>query len=180
MDQNTTNSQNPPQPTKPAKPRPWLIAAWPGMGNVAVIAAGYLVRQLKMKQVAELHSRSHFDINEVEVKGGIVGPARLPRGVFFRWNNPSGRDLVVFLGEAQPATGTYAYAHELLETAARIGIERVVTFASMASGLRPGESPRVTGVATSAGTLAELRRAEVEPLADGQIGGLNGVILGSL
>jgi proteasome assembly chaperone (PAC2) family protein len=165
--------------TKPTKPAPWLIAAWPGMGNVAVIGAGYLVHQLKMKQVAELHSRDHFDINEVEVKGGLVAPAHLPRGVFFKWNNPGGRDLVVFLGEAQPATGTYAYAHELLEVASRMGIERVVTFASMASGLRPGESPRVTGVATNADALGELRRAEVQPLGDGQIGGLNGVLLGA-
>jgi uncharacterized protein len=161
------------------KPSPWLIAAWPGMGNVAVIAAGYLVHQLKMKQVSELPSRDHFDIDDVEVKGGIVQPARLPRGVFFQWSNPAGRDLVVFLGEAQPATGTYAYAHELLETASRMGVERVVTFASMASGLRPGQSPRVTGVATEAGSLGELKRAEVTPLPDGEIGGLNGVLLGA-
>jgi predicted ATP-grasp superfamily ATP-dependent carboligase len=164
---------------KAERPRPWLVAAWPGMGNVAVIAAGYLVHQLKMRQVAELPSRDHFDINEVEAKGGIIGPARLPRGVFFRWNNPAGRDLIVFLGEAQPATGTYAYAHELLETAIGMGISRVLTFASMASGLRPGESPRVMGVATDADTLAELRRLQVRPLSDGQIGGLNGVLLGA-
>ena len=36
---------------------PWLIAAWPGMGTVAVIAAGYLVRELDMKEVAELPGR---------------------------------------------------------------------------------------------------------------------------
>jgi proteasome assembly chaperone (PAC2) family protein len=167
MDQNTNN-----------KPSPWLIAAWPGMGNVAVIAAGYLVHKLGMTQVAELPSREHFDISDVEIKDGIVAPARLPRGAFFRWSNPGGgRDLLVFLGEAQPTAGVYAYANELLEMATGLGAERVVTFASIASGLHPAENPRVLGVTTDADTMAELRRAEVEPLTEGQVGGLNGVLL---
>jgi hypothetical protein len=55
----------------------------------------------------------------------------------------------------------------------------VVTFASLASGLHPSEDPKVSGVATNSEILAELRRAEVDPLADGEIGGLNGLILGA-
>jgi predicted ATP-grasp superfamily ATP-dependent carboligase len=158
---------------------PWLIAAWPGMGSVAVIAAGYLVRELKMKEVSRLPSGSHFDINEVEVENGIVETPRIPRGIFFRWENPEGRDLVVFLGEEQPESRVYAYANELLDTALSMGVERVVTFASMASGLHPSEDPKVTGVATDRETLGELERAEVTPMKDGQIGGLNGVLLGA-
>jgi predicted ATP-grasp superfamily ATP-dependent carboligase len=158
---------------------PWLIAAWPGMGSVAVIAAGYLVRELKMREVGRLPSGSHFDINEVEVENGIVETPRIPRGIFFRWDNPDGRDLVVFLGEEQPESRVYAYANELLDMALSMGVERVVTFASMASGLHPSEDPKVTGVATDRETLGELERAEVTPMKDGQIGGLNGVLLGA-
>lgn len=161
------------------KPKPWLIAAWPGMGNVALIAAGYLVHHLKMKEVSELPSRDHFETNEVQVKAGVIAPAKPPRGIFFRWNNPhGGRDLIIFLSEAQPAFGAYSYAQELLERAAKMGVERIVTFASMASGLHPSESPKVMGVTTDAAMLADLRGAEVEPLTEGQIGGLNGVLLG--
>jgi predicted ATP-grasp superfamily ATP-dependent carboligase len=161
-----------------AKPAPWLIAGWPGMGNVAVIAAGYLVHHLDMRPVGELPAQGHFDISEVEVKDGLIASTKLPRGVFYRWSNKKGgRDLIVFLGEAQPSSGSYAYAHELVEAASRMGVERVVTFASMASGLHPSENPRVFGVASDKSTLEELRRAEVEPLADGQIGGLNGLVL---
>ena len=109
-----------------------------------------------------------------------MSPPHLPRGIFFRWTNPGpGRDLLVFLGEAQPATGSYAYANELLDMAQTLGVERVVTFASMASGLHPSEDPKVTGAATDEGTLGELRRVEVQPMQDGQIGGLNGVLLGA-
>lgn len=162
-----------------SKPRPWLIAAWPGMGNVAVIAASYLIEQLGMTDRRELPPGTHFDVIEVTVKQGLVEPIALPRGYFFTWKNPArGRDLVVFIGEAQPSSGSYAYAHELVDAAREMGVERVVTFASLASGLHPSENPKVSGAATDAGTLAELRRVEVEPLEQGQIGGLNGLLLG--
>jgi proteasome assembly chaperone (PAC2) family protein len=149
------------------------------MGNVAVIAASYLVQQLGMSESAELEARGHFDVNEVEVKDGIVQPLTFPRGVFFHWKNPgAGRDLIVFLAETQPAAGSYDYANELLNTVKAFDIERVVTFASLASGLHPSENPKVSGVATDAATLGELERAEVTKIADGQIGGLNGLVLG--
>lgn len=165
-------------------PKSWLIAAWPGMGNVAIIAAGYLVQALGMEEVGELPARGHFDIAEVEVKNGVVEAPTLPRGRFFRPRSRGagggmGRDLIVFVGEAQPAADSWGYAHELLERAAEMGAERIVTFASMASGLHPSEDPAVSGVATSAEVLREMETAEVRPLREGQIGGLNGVLLGA-
>jgi proteasome assembly chaperone (PAC2) family protein len=160
--------------------KPWLIAAWPGMGNVAVVAAGYLVQQLQMEPAGELASPDHFDVQHVEVRRGMIAPPRLPRGLFFRWKNPGpGRDLIVFLGEAQPGAGTYGYAHELLGRAVEMGAERMVTFASMSTALHPTGDPRVFGAATGETTLADLKRAEVQPLEEGQIGGLNGVLLGA-
>lgn len=161
------------------KPRPWMIAAWPGMGNVAVIAAGYLVQELSMAEGESLPPGSHFDVADVTVTNGVVDAVSLPRGIFFRWKNPGpGRDLIVFISEAQPSHGTLAYAHELLDAAARMNVERIVTFASLASGLHPAEHPRVWGVATDERMVAELRSAEIEPIPDGQIGGLNGLVLG--
>jgi predicted ATP-grasp superfamily ATP-dependent carboligase len=155
-----------------------MVAAWPGMGNVAVIAAGYLIRELKIDETGELSAAGHFDINEVSVKDGLITPVRPPRGIICRWTNPGpGRDLIVFIGEAQPNVGPYSYARKLMEVAAAENVERVVTFASMASGLKPGQPPRVFGVATDSQTMAELKRAEVAPLEDGEIGGLNGLVL---
>lgn len=159
-------------------PSPWLIAAWPGMGNVAVIVAGYLIRQLDMKQIGELPPGDHFDVAEVEVKDGIIAPVHVPRGMFFRWTNPRrGRDLIVFLGEAQPSSGNYRYSQKLMEAAGELGADRVVTFASMASALHPAKDPKVTGVANDAAMLEELRKAEVQAVGEGQIGGLNGLVL---
>lgn len=163
-----------------AKPKPWMIAAWPGMGSVASIAALYLVRELNMTEGEELPPGGHFDVGEVEARQGIIAPVRLPRGRFFTWTNPGpGRDLVVFLAEAQPSYACLSYAEKLLDVAQRKGVERVVTFASLACGLHPSEHPKVSGVATDVAALDELRRAEVGPIADGQIGGLNGLLLGA-
>lgn len=155
-----------------------LIAAWPGMGNVAIIAAGYLVQKLAMREAGELPPGAHFDINEVTINAGLINTARLPRGGFFRWSNPgAGRDLLVFLAEAQPTAGVYAYAQSLLDAAAAMGVTRVITFASMASSMHPSDDPKVACVATDPATLEELRRVEVRPMQEGQISGLNGVLL---
>ena len=35
----------------------WFIAAWPGMGNVSLIAAGYLVQKLGLKLTGEVAVR---------------------------------------------------------------------------------------------------------------------------
>lgn len=156
-----------------------MIAAWPGMGNVALIAASYLIQELGMTQGDELPPGDHFEVSEIAAKDGLVQPVRQPRGLFFHWKNPGeSRDLVVFISEAQPSTGGIAYAEKLLSEARRLGVERIVTFASLASGLHPSQNPKVSGVATDDGTLELLRRAEVEPIPDGEIGGMNGLLLG--
>jgi proteasome assembly chaperone (PAC2) family protein len=159
--------------------KPWLVAAWPGMGNVGAIAAGYLVAKLGMQPVAELSSVDHFDVGGVQVSAGLIAPSRLPRSVFYKWKNPSGgRDLIVFMGEAQPSAGAYGFAQAMLEKAAEMGVERIVTFASMAASVHPAKPARVVGAATGETTAADLREAGVELLGDGQIGGLNGLLVG--
>jgi proteasome assembly chaperone (PAC2) family protein len=62
--------------------------------------------KLKMTQIAEFPSRELFDIDHIDVEGGLIQPVRLPRNRFFSWADPNGaHDLVVFLGEAQPPAG---------------------------------------------------------------------------
>lgn len=186
-----------PTPAKPAET--WMVAAWPGMGNVAVLAAGYLVNTLGLQPIGEMVVRSvgigsgHkqasgqplnvsdvFDVNHVQVKDGVVIPPRLPRNLLFRSATPiNGRNLVVFIGEAQPSSGNYAFAHALLDKAQELGVTKVLTFASMASQIEPTQSPRIFGVATKPGALEQVKRLEVQALEDGQISGLNGVLLGA-
>jgi proteasome assembly chaperone (PAC2) family protein len=159
---------------------PWLVAVWPGMGNVALNAGYYLLAKLGMHVIAEYEASDLFDVNHVEVKEGIIQTSRLPRNRFFAWTDPKRRhDLVVFLGEAQPPIGKYRFCRKLIEYGRELGLERVFTFAAMATDLHPEHRVRVFGAATDAESLQELKRLELEVLEDGHIGGLNGVLLGA-
>lgn len=156
---------------------PWLVAVWPGMGHVALNAGFYLMAKLEMKVIAEYDS-DLFEIEQVEVKDGILQPGRRPRNRFFLWTDPNQKhDIVVFLGEAQPPVGKYPFCRQLIGYAKELSIERVFTFAAMATQMHPEHRARVFGAATNAQNLEELKRLELELLQDGHIGGLNGVLL---
>lgn len=159
---------------------PWLVAVWPGMGNVALNAGVYLLAKLDMKLIAEFEATELFDVDHVEVKEGIIQPGRRPRNRLFQWTDPKGKhDLVLFLGEAQPPIGKYPFCRQLIEYARNLGVERVFTFAAMATQMHPEDRSRVFGAATDTDSLQELKRLELEVLEDGHIGGLNGVLLGA-
>jgi len=149
------------------------------MGNVALNAGIYLLAQLGMNMIAEYEAGDLFDVDTVEVKDGIIQPARRPRNRFFVWRDPSGKhDLAVFLGEAQPPLGKYPLCRQLISYAKDLGVERVFTFAAMATEMEPAQQSRVFGSATDRETLDELKRLDLVLLEDGHISGLNGVLLG--
>src|SRR5262245_30468424 len=160
--------------------RPWLVAMWPGMGHVALNAGVYLLAKLGMTAIAEFQAGDLFDVEQVEVKHGLIQPPRRPRNRFFAWKAPNGgRDLIVFLGEAQPPLGKYPLCRQIVDYAKRLGTERVFTFAAMATRMRPEDRCRVFGAATDADGVQELRQLELEVMSEGNIGGLNGVLLGA-
>ncbi len=164
---------------KPQLHHPWLVAVWPGMGNVALNAGIYLLSKLDMQVIAELEAGDLFDVDHVEVKDGILQKGRRPRNRFFVWSDPKQKhDLVVFLGEVQPPVGKYAFCRQLLDYARELGVQRVFTFAAMATQMHPEHRSRVFGAATDAEILGELKRLELELLEEGRISGLNGVLLG--
>ncbi|MCK6448148.1 MAG: PAC2 family protein [Planctomycetes bacterium] len=157
---------------------PWLVAVWPGMGAVAQLAGAHLVKLLGAEPVAALDPRGFFEPGAIGVHAGKIQSAGLPKSPFFAWRDPQGRrDLLVLVGEAQPAQNAFAYARALLDVAASFHVERVFTFAAMASPIQPGAEPRVLGATTSDEWITKLREAGVVPLQEGEIGGLNGVFL---
>jgi hypothetical protein len=165
---------------QPKLKNPWLVAVWPGMGQVALNAGYYLLAKLGMHGLAEFEAQGLFDVDAVEVKHGIIQPGAFPRNRFFVWTDPAEKhDLVVFLGEAQPPVGKYLFCRQLIEFARQLGVERVFTFAAMATSMHPSQATRVFTAATDEKQLEEMKRLELEVLEDGNIGGLNGVLLGA-
>lgn len=160
--------------------RPWLVAVWPGMGSVAVSAGYYLMAKLGMRGLAEFTDDELFDIEHIEVKDGLMQPARLPQNRFFSWTDPnSEHDILVFIGEAQPPVGKNRFCRKMIDFAESFGVEKVFTFAAMATQMRPEQPSRVFCAATDGGTLDEIKQANVQTLDDGHISGLNGVLLGA-
>ncbi len=165
--------------TLPKLHRPVLVAAWPGMGNVAMTAGFYLMAKMEMHALAELSSPDSFEVKHVDVKDGIIRPGRLPASRFYLWQDPNKeQDLVVFLGEAQPPLGNLSYCTRVIQFAKEIGVEQVFTFAAMATDMHPNHASRVFVAAIDQPSLDDLRDRDVEVLEEGQISGLNGVLLG--
>lgn len=158
---------------------PWLVAVWPGMGHVASSAGYYLMAQLGVHLLAEFSPRELFDVEAVEVKNGLMLPVRLPRSRFFLWKDPKERhDILIFIGEAQPPIGRYAFCRKLVEYAKQAGVTRVFTFAAMATDMHPEHESRVFAAASDQETLAILKDHKLELVEDGHISGLNGVLVG--
>jgi len=158
---------------------PWMVAVWPGMGHVGLNAGYYLAAKLGMEVFAEFSPQELFDVEQVEVEQGLIRPARLPRSRLFLWRDPQGkRDLVLFIGEAQPPSGKRAFCRQLIGLARNLQVERIFTFAAMATPMHPSHASAVYVAATDEATLDELGLLDVKILRSGNIGGLNGVLLG--
>jgi len=157
---------------------PYLVAVWPGMGQVAMAAGYYLLSKLNMEALAEFRPTDLFEVEQIRIKDGLVRTGRLPRSRLFVRRDPNEQhDIVLFIGEAQPPLGKWAFCHRLLDFTEQLGVERIFTFAAMATEMEPTKHSRVFGVATDEPGVEELRQLEVQIMDDGMIAGLNGVLL---
>ncbi|MDD5770886.1 MAG: PAC2 family protein [Candidatus Omnitrophica bacterium] len=171
---------------KPRLKKPYLIVAWPGMGEVAFKAASYLVEELKAQEFAEIKSEEFFYLTGSIVQSGILETPQLPQGKFYYWKNPlakrsgSGRnDLVIFLSNAQPDLAKADnYAKAIIDLAKMLGVETIVSFASMPQPTDHTQPSRIWFAATDQKTKEILSGYNFGVLGDGQISGMNGLFLG--
>ena len=158
---------------------PWLVAVWPGIGAVSISAGYYLMAKLGMHVLTEFPALEFFELDHIEVKHGQILTSRLPRSRLFLWHDPSKKhDLIVFIGEAQPPSKSNDFCSKLIRHVRKLGVERVFTFAAMATQMRPQDQSRVFGAAIDQQSLREFTRHKVELLEQGTISGLNGAMLG--
>lgn len=150
------------------------------MGNVAVIACGYLVRKLGLKPVAVIDGTGRFEVGAVMVRGGRISVPEPARTMLYTGRiGPDGPQVTVVLAEAQPDNGSMQYARDLIDRARQMGVDHVMTFASVATQVEPSQAPRVLAAATSERIADELTAAGIDPLGEGEIGGMNGLMVGA-
>jgi proteasome assembly chaperone (PAC2) family protein len=157
---------------------PWLVAAWPGMGLVGHLAAAYLTRSLSAEAIGEIPPGDHFDLAKVDVKNGILVPRQPPRTILHAWRGEDrAHDILILQSERQPESGAHRFCEQVMELAERHGVVRVFTFAAMAMPTSPEAPSRVFAAATDVALANELRALGVEFLQDGEIGGMNGLLI---
>lgn len=164
---------------RPKLKSPYLVAAWPGMGQVAIRAVEFLWEKLQPKEFASINPDDFFYPQEAWIINDQIEIPRLPEGKFYYWTNPHGKhDLVLFLCEAQPSLDRgYDYARLVLEAADALKIKRVFTFASMPSAIDHSQESKVWYAATDKKLVKEMSGLEVKQMRVGQISGLNGLLL---
>jgi hypothetical protein len=156
-----------------------MLAAWPGVGNVAMIVAGYLLHKLEFKELAEIDAPYFFDPIGVAARNNVVEAPQFPQSRFYYRKGRRGeRDLILFVGDDQPSSKVYELAGSVLDVATRFQVDKVITCAAALTRIHFTEQPRVWGVATDQSLTGELRQYDLVHRGNLQIAGLNGLLLG--
>jgi proteasome assembly chaperone (PAC2) family protein len=164
---------------RPKLDSPNMLAAWPGIGNVAMIVANYLKNKLGFKELGTLEASYFFDPIGVLVKDNVVEAPNFPQSQFYYWKNAGRKsDLILFIGDDQPVSKEYELANCVLDLGQRFQVKQVYTCAAAMTRIHHTEPPRVWGVATSQPGADDLRKYNLVQAANLQIAGLNGLLLG--
>ncbi len=164
---------------RPKLKSPVMLAAWPGIGNVSMIVATYLERKLGFKKLGEIKAPYFFDPIGVVVKDNIVEAPQFPESKFYYWKNEGGTsDIILFIGEDQPAAKGYELANCVLDVGLSFHIKRIYTCAAAVTRIHHTEQPKVWGVATDQQLTKDLKKYDLIQRGNLQIAGLNGLLLG--
>lgn len=172
---------------EPQMTDPELIAAWPGIGNIGLLAVDTLRRAVRAELFAEIEPWHFFFPRGIVVQKGELTDLQFPRCRFF-FQRIGARDIIFFTGDEQPANErkSYEMASIILDLCTRMGCKRAYTAAAAVTGIHHTARPRVWAVPNAEDLLPEIRQypntvllSNLEDKSDGgNITGLNGLLLG--
>lgn len=179
---------------EPQLENPVLIAGWPGIGNIGIIAVDTLRGILGAEEFGEIEPWDFFYPRRVLIKKGVLEYLEFPSSKFYSKRTGS-QDIIFFIGEEQPteegrmyAEGRKAYhmANLVLDVAEKFKCRRVYTSGAAVAPTHHTMKPRVWAVPNSESLIPEIRRYEnIVLMSDiegrggqGNITGLNGLLLG--
>lgn len=165
---------------RPKLGNPFFIAAWPGMGDVALKAAIFLKDKLNAEEFATFHPGDFFQPSGVEIFDQVISAPKLPQGKFYFYKNKLFKnDIIIFISESQPLfEKSYEYARQIISFIKTFNIKMAFTFAALPSPIEHTKNPGVWAVFTHKELGEELKKLQLEIMPTGQISGLNGLILG--
>lgn len=162
--------------TAPLPDAPVLIAGWPGMGRVGSAAASYLRRKLNGTLVARIDVTDYHLPDCIEVDEGLGRLPGPPDQFIYHVAEPS---MYIFEGSGQLAGHAgIRLASELIDFCLGHGVRTAYTGAAWAVPQSFRQPVEVYGVATSEAFRVRFPLLGVQPLKEGRITGLNGLLLG--
>jgi hypothetical protein len=165
---------------KPRLKNPYLIVAWPGMGEVAFKAVQYLVQILKARECATITPERFFYLSGSIIRQGMLALPELPFNKFFYWKDPRKKnDLLMFLSNSQPDLSKgIDYCNRILSVAKSFNVRTVICFAAMPVPISHTQNPAVWFASTTKRLKEQLLKYSIKMMSEGQISGMNGLFLG--
>ncbi len=178
---------------EPQLDNPVLLACWPGIGNIGLIAVNTLRSFLKAEELGEIEPWDLFYPRRVTIRKGEFKELEFPSCRFY-FKKTSGRDLMFFVGEEQPSDGgfyaegpkAYQMANLVLDVAMKFGCRRIYTSGAAVAPIHHSARSRVWAVSNREELVGEIKGYENTVLlsdvegrsGQGNITGLNGLLLG--
>jgi hypothetical protein len=179
---------------EPKLEKPDLICGWPGIGRIGIMAVDYLRRAIAAEELGEIEPWHFFEPRKVTIRDGLLKELEFPANKFY-YQRLRKRDLLLFIGEEQPAEGArlyatgekaYRMANLVLDVAEKFGSQRVYTSGAAVTQTHHTLKPRVWAAPNSEELIDEVRDYENTVLmseiegrrGQGAITGLNGLLLG--
>ena len=163
----------------PKLKNPVFIAAWPGMGEVAYRSVLFLREVMEFKMFAKLEAEDFFKPSAIFAQKGIVDLPTLPAGIFYYAKGKNYPDIILFLGEAQPSLEhAETLSSAIVNFVKKYKAKFIFTFAAKPEPIDHKSESSVWIAATHDEVLKTFSKFHLKILEDGQISGLNGIILG--
>jgi proteasome assembly chaperone (PAC2) family protein len=179
---------------EPQLENPILVASWPGIGNIGIIAVDTLKGILEAEEFGEIEPWEFFYPKRVLIRKGILEYLEFPSSKFY-FKRVRGRDIIFFIGEEQPTEGGRMYAEGrkayrmaglVLDVAEKFKCRRVYTSGAAVALIHHTTKPRVWAVPNGESLISEIKAYQNTVLMSdiegrgghGSITGLNGLLLG--
>jgi len=179
---------------EPELENPIMVASWPGIGNIGIIAVDTLRNMLEAEELGEIEPWDFFYPKKVLIRNGELKDLEFPSSKFY-FKRTGEKDLLFFIGEEQPSDGgrtyaegkkAYQMANLVLDVAQRFGCKRVYTSGAAVAPIHHTARPKVWAVPNTKGLINEVKTYENTILmseiegrgGQGNITGLNGLLLG--
>jgi uncharacterized protein len=179
---------------EPELENPVMVASWPGIGNIGIIAVDTLRNMLGAEELGEIEPWDFFYPRKVLIRNGELKDVEFPSSKFY-FKRTGETDLLFFVGEEQPSDGgrtyaegkkAYQMANLVLDVAQKFGCKRVYTSGAAVAPIHHTARPKVWAVPNTKGLISEVKTYENTILmsdiegrgGQGNITGLNGLLLG--